>query len=106
MLNSKKYDKDTIVSFKIVNGDELIAKIIEETDTGYVIDRPCTVVPSQQGIGLMQSLFTGDLENSSVTLSKAHVMLSVKTINDMEKHYIKTTTGIETPEGSGISIVK
>jgi len=106
MLNSKKYEKDTIVSFKIVNGDELIAKVVEETDNGYVVNKPCTVVPSQQGIGLMQSLFTGDLENHTVTLSKTHVMLSTKTINEMEKHYIKTTTGIETPDGSGLSIVK
>ena len=33
-------------------------------------------------------------------------MLSTKTINEMEKHYIKTTTGIETPHASGFSIVK
>ena len=101
MLVNKKYERDDIVSFKIVNGDEIVAKIVEETDTGYVVSKPCTIMPSQQGLGLMQSLFTGDL-NKPITLDKKHVMLSAPTINDVENHYIKTTTGIEPVSSGGI----
>jgi hypothetical protein len=101
MLANKKYQQDDIVSFKIVNGDEIVAKIVEETDSGYVISKPCTVMPSQQGLGLLQSLFTGDL-NKTITLDKKHVMLSALTIKDVENHYIKTTTGIEPVTSGGI----
>lgn len=99
MLVINKYAKDTIVSFKIVNGDEIVAKVIEETDNSFVVSKPTTVMPSQQGIGLLQSLFTSDLEKT-ITLDKRHVMMHAPTIKDVENHYIKTTTGI-TPVNSG-----
>jgi hypothetical protein len=101
VLVTNKYDKDTIVSFKIVNGDEVVAKIVEETDDSYVISKPTTVMPSQQGLGLLQSLFTSDL-NKTIALSKTHVMMHAPTVEDVRNHYIKTTTGIEPVTKGGI----
>ena len=98
---TNKYEKDQVVSFKIINGDELVAKIVEETDDAFVINKPTTVMPSQQGLGLMQSLFTSDL-NKNIRLSKSHVMMHAPTIKDVENHYIKTTTGIEPVTAGGI----
>jgi hypothetical protein len=99
MLVTNKYEKDQVVSFKLVNGDEIVAKIVEETDTAYVVSKPCTVMPSQQGLGLIQSLFTSDL-NKSISLAKNHIMMDSSTIKDIENHYIQTTTGIQ-PVGPG-----
>ncbi len=101
MLEKSGYAKDTVVSFKIVNGDELVAKIVEETHDSFVINKPTTVMPSQQGLGLIQSLFTSDV-NKSITLDKRHVMMHSPTIKDIENHYIKTTTGIEPITKGGI----
>ena len=101
MLVTNKYEKDQVVSFKIMNGDELVAKIVEETDDAFVISKPTTVMPSQQGLGLMQSLFTSDL-NKNIRLSKNHVMMHSPTVKDVENHYIKTTTGIEPVTAGGI----
>ena len=101
MLVTNKYEKDDIVSFKIVNGDEIIAKILEESDDAFTVIKPCTVMPSQQGLGLLQSLFTSDL-NKSIRLEKRHVMMHAPTIKDMQNHYIKTTTGIEPVSAGGI----
>lgn len=95
MLIDKGYEKDDILSFKLVNGDELVAKLVEEGTDYYMVSKPTTVIPSQQGLGLVQSLFTGDLEKN-VKLEKKHIMMHSKTIKDVENHYIKTTTGIET----------
>jgi hypothetical protein len=101
VLVTNKYEKDQVVSFKIMNGDELVAKIVEETDDAFVISKPTTVMPSQQGLGLMQSLFTSDL-NKNIRLSKNHVMMHSPTVKDVENHYIKTTTGIEPVTAGGI----
>jgi hypothetical protein len=101
MLVSKKYDANAIVCFKIVNGDEIVGKLVEETEEGYVVNRPTTVVPSQQGFGLLQSLITGDI-NTNVTLKKSHVIMHAPVIKDMESHYIQTTTGIAPATKSGI----
>ena len=94
MLVTNKYAEDDIVTFKIVNGDEIVAKIVEESDDALTVMKPCTVMPSQQGLGLLQSLFTSDL-NKSIRLEKRHVMMHAPTVKDVQNHYIKTTTGIE-----------
>jgi len=94
MLVSKPYEENQIVSFKLVNGDEVVAKVVEEQAEAFIVSKPCTVMPSQQGIGLLQSLFTSSLD-SNVTLDKKHIMLHAPTIKDIENHYVKTTTGIE-----------
>ena len=101
MLVTNKYAEDDIVTFKIVNGDEIVAKIVEESDDAFTVIKPCTVMPSQQGLGLLQSLFTSDL-NKSIRLEKRHVMMHAPTIKDMQNHYIKTTTGIEPVSAGGI----
>ena len=101
LVTSKKYDVSDIVSFRLVNGDEIIAKIVSEDDDNFKLERPCTVLPSQQGIGLMQSMFTADSE-LKVVVSKQHVIMHSPTIDAMQKHYLKTTTGIEPITRGGI----
>lgn len=101
MLTTKSYDKDTIISFKLVNGDEIVAKIVEDTPEHFVVSKPCTVVPSAKGLGLIQSLFTSDL-NKSISLDKSHVMLHAATVKDVEDYYIQTTTGITPATAGGI----
>jgi hypothetical protein len=101
MLVTNKYDQDDIVTFKIVNGDENVAKSVEESDDAFTVIKPCTVMPSQQGLGLLQSLFTSDL-NKSIRLEKRHVMMHAPTVKDVQNHYIKTITGIEPVSKGGI----
>lgn len=94
MLVSKKYAAGDIVSFKLVNGDEIVARIVSQDTDGWDIERPCTVIPSAQGMGLVQSLFTGN-PDSGIRLSKEHIIMSAESIDAMQKHYLKTVTGIE-----------
>jgi hypothetical protein len=97
---SSKIDVGDIISFKLANGDEIIGKIAEETPTDYVVSKPCLVVPSQQGIGLMQAMFSSDPE-ASIPISKAHIMMKSATLDKLQQHYIKTTTSLEIlPQGS------
>jgi hypothetical protein len=101
MLEKTGYAKDTVVSFKIVNGDEIVAKVVEENANGFVINKPTTVMPSQKGLALMQSLFTSDL-NKNIVLDKRHVMMHSTTVKDVEDYYIQTTTGIQPVSAGGI----
>jgi hypothetical protein len=101
MLISKNYDTGSIVCFKIVNGDEIVAKIVEETGESYTLSRPCTVVPSPQGLGLMQSLFSADI-NTNITLNKMHIIMHSPVVDKLEQHYIQTTTGIQPVSKGGI----
>lgn len=100
MLINKGVSEGDIVCFKISNGDEIVAKIVEEKTDGYVVSKPCTVIPSQQGLGLMQSLMCADI-NTNITINRAHIVMHAPVIKDIENHYIRTTTGIE-PVSKGI----
>jgi hypothetical protein len=95
MLTNKGYAAGEIACFKLVNGDEIVAKVVESHLTGWTVSRPCTVIPSPQGIGLMQSLFSGDI-NKDIELKKEHVMLHAPVIKQLEDHYLQTITGIQT----------
>jgi len=94
MLISRGYQEGDIVSFKLTNGDEIVAKIISTDSDSYEVAKPCTVMPGPQGMGLIQSLFTAD-GDINIKLSKNHVIMHAPSIDQMQKHYIKTTTGIE-----------
>ena len=94
MLVTKGYQEGDIVSFKLINGDEVVARIIDSSTNGFEVSKPCTVMPSAQGMGLIQSLFTAD-SDVNVTLLRDHVIMHAPSIDAMQKHYIKTTTGIE-----------
>jgi len=100
MLIQKGYQAGDVVVFKTVTGDEIVAKIVETLGDGFLVNRPCTVIPSPQGLGLMQSMISADI-NTNVTLKSEHIIMHGPVIQDIENHYIRTTTGIQ-PAKSGI----
>jgi hypothetical protein len=94
LVSRKKYDNGDVVSFRLVTGDEIIARVAEDNETDFVVDKPCTVLPSERGMGLIQTVMTAD-QDRKFTLNKNHVIMSGPSIDAMQKHYLKTTTGIE-----------
>ena len=101
MLINKGYSAGDIVCFKMVTGDEIVAKFVEQLPAGFTVSRPCTVIPSNQGLGLMQSLISADI-NTNVTLKFEHIVMHGPVIKDIENHYIRTTTGIQPATKGGI----
>lgn len=95
MLFEKTLSEGDIGVFKLVNGDEIVAKITGTLANGWKINRPCSVLPSQQGIGLVQTLISADL-NKDVELDRQHVILASTAVKQIEDHYFTTTTGIQT----------
>lgn len=95
MLIDKGYSEGDVVAFKLVNGDEVLAKIVEVKANSWVVSKPCTVIPSPQGLGLMQSMFSAEL-NKNVELKAEHVMMHAETAQQIKDHYMTTTTGIQT----------
>lgn len=90
----EKPSKGDICSLKLVTGEEIVTKVVEEKDGYFWVEKPCTVMPSQQGVGLVQSLFTAD-PNKPISIKKDHVVMLVPSADQIRIHYIKTTTGLE-----------
>lgn len=102
MLISKGYDAGDIVSFKLSNGDEIVARVKEEKPDAFVVTKPCTVLPSPKGMGLIQSLFTATGEGE-IPISKHHVIMHSATVKDVKDYYVEVTTGIK-PVSSSIVV--
>lgn len=101
LLSTKRYDEGDIVTFKLVNGDEVVAKIKQDSNDEFVVTKPCTVLPSPKGIGLVQAMFTSDSE-TSIHIDRGHVMMHAPTVKQVADYYIETTTGIKPVTASGI----
>ena len=103
LVSKSRYEPDDIISFKLTNGDEIVAKLVEETDTTYVVSKPTVVIPSPQGLGLIQAMFSGNMEKK-IEINKSHVVMSIETVHKMRDYYIQTTTGIQ-PVSKGSIVV-
>ena len=98
--NNSKY-VNLVVTFKLVNGDEIISKVISEDEKQYMLSKPTLMIPSQNGIRLIQALMSADPDND-FPLDKCHVMLHGLTIDQLADHYRETTTGLQTVRKSSI----
>jgi hypothetical protein len=87
-------ENDKVYTFKIANGDEIIGKVIAQTDTEVVLQQPLTIIPSQQGIQLVPSLFTTELA-VDVTINKNNIVMMAETREQVCDSYLESTTGIK-----------
>jgi hypothetical protein len=89
-----KVELDQVYTFKIANGDEVVAKIVAEDDGCYTVKKPLTVVPTRDGIQMVASLFTGDPEKN-VTINKQQISCITNSREEVCDSYLEATTGIK-----------
>ena len=75
-------------------GEEIVAKITAFDSSTYTLSKPVAVVPGQQGIQLMNSLFTAD-PDSEVTVNISSVAMIAPVREDVGDTYLEATTGIK-----------
>lgn len=75
-------------------GEEIVAKVVAQDVTTFTLSKPVAVVPGQQGIQLMNSLFTADPE-AEVTVNKSSVAMIAPVREDVGDSYLEATTGIK-----------
>jgi hypothetical protein len=92
MLIDKKFSNGDVVSLKLINGDELIARFESETAEEITIDRPLAVTIGRDGLGMMPWLFLG--VKDSITLKKSHIFVTSPSQKDAADQYMQGTTGI------------
>ena len=88
LIEKTKYSNDDIVSFKTVNGDEVCGLLVSSDDNKYEINKPCLVVTSQEGIGLIQAMFGLDPDKENLIIRDQHVISMCRTHEKMREHYL------------------
>lgn len=96
------YDRDSIVSFKLVNGDEIVARVEFDEDEQWVITNPVTVIPAREGGIHMVPSMMSVTPDAVFRLPKRQVMLDSPSAEPVADHYREITTGIKTVRKPGI----
>ena len=93
MLIDKGVAEGEVITLKLTSGEELVAKLEEETPTYYKLKNPMVIGMGQKGPGLMPYLFTVN-PDKAVKLLKMTVTVAEATDEQFAKQFIESTTGI------------
>jgi hypothetical protein len=94
MLLKKDYTEGEVVTFKLVNGDEILARVVATDPDSWTVSKPLTIESREKGLGLLQTIMSMDMKDP-VVLQKSSVMIHTATVNELANHYIKTTAEIQ-----------
>lgn len=84
-----------VITIKLTSGEELICRVIEQNDMYLTVSEPLSVAPSQNGIGLMPSVFTAE-RDKLVRINTNCITMYCVTADQVRIKYIEATTGITT----------
>jgi hypothetical protein len=93
MLIDKGVSAGEVISLKLISGEEILAKLVEETDKEYKVSKPLVLSVGQQGLGMIPLMFTIDPEKD-IKISKSSVMVISNTDKQFANQYLQGTTGI------------
>lgn len=101
MLIKPPISENSVVSFKLVTGETLIAKFIRRTPELLIITRPvvANTVPTDQGYGIAYSPFCATVEEDQEFRIPSSAMLvePMYPRDELKASYIKMTTGLDLP---------
>lgn len=93
MLIETPYKNGDTITIKTSAGEEIVARLVEETDTTVKVHKPLAIMATQQGIGLGPFAFTLS-QDADVVLNKSVILMIAKTEKEMASQYTQNTTGL------------
>ena len=93
MLIEAPYKNGDTVSIKLTSGEEVVARLEEQKADGFILHKPLMVTATQQGLGLAPFMFTIG-PDAKVSIGADKIVCINKTLEEMSKQYISSTTGI------------
>lgn len=93
MLIDKGVMEGEVITFKLTSGEEIVAKLLENSPMYYKLSRPMVIGMGPKGPGLMPYLFTVH-PDKEIKLAKSTVTVAESTDKAFADQFIETTTGI------------
>jgi hypothetical protein len=94
MLIDKGVSVGEVITLKLTSGEEIVAKLVEETSTYYKLSRPMVIGMGPNGPGLMPYLFTVH-PDKEIKLLKGTVTMAEATEANFAKQFLESTSGIK-----------
>lgn len=92
MLLQKPMATGDVVSIKLISGEEIIARLEEDTADSVKISKPLAVTLGPQGLGMIPFMFL--VNKDEVTLKHQHILAMGPSKKDAADQYMQGTTGI------------
>jgi uncharacterized alpha/beta hydrolase family protein len=93
MIIDKGLSTGEVITLKLTSGEELVARLDEETATHYKLTKPMVIGMGEKGPGLMPYLFTVSPDRT-IPLLKTTVTVVVASDKVFADQYMRSTTGI------------
>jgi len=90
-------EPNTVYTFKLNSGEELIAKVIQAGGDFIIIEEPVSIAPTQQGMQMIPSVFTAN-PKAEFKLNTSSVAIYAETDDSVRMKYLEATTGIKVPD--------
>jgi hypothetical protein len=103
LFNKQKFAAGDIVTIKLLTGDEIMGKFVEDSMSSITLDRPLMLAMTQKGPAMSPVLMTVN-PDAKLTFNTQTVMVMAETDQEIGKQYVFQTTGIQ-PVSAG-SIIK
>jgi hypothetical protein len=87
-------EENKVYTFKLTNADELVGKVVGVHSDFYEVSQPLSAVPTEKGIQLVYTVFTGNPKENA-TINKTAVAMICQTREDVCDHYLEATTGLK-----------
>lgn len=92
LIEKSKYQIGDIINLKLLSGDEVVGELVGADQGNYELKRPCIVVTSPEGIGLLQAMFGLDPDLENLNYRDQHIITVCRTHEKMREHYVTVTT--------------
>ena len=99
MLINKKYEDGTVISLKLMSGEEVLGKYVKEDMVAYTLSKPVMLTAGKQGVGLAPYMLTVNPDRE-FDFNKTAVLSHGATDQDIAKQYIEQTSGIALSAGT------
>jgi len=87
---------NTVYTFKLNSGEELIAKVTQTGGEFITIEEPVSIAPTQQGMQMIPSVFTAN-PKGEFKLNTTSIAMYAETDDSIKDKYLEATTGIKVP---------
>ena len=94
MIIQKPLKVGEIISFKLNSGEELVARMDDQTPTQYTLFKPMVLIMQQQGLGLAPFMF-GVSPDAKFELQAHAVSCMAATETEIAKQYTASTSNIQ-----------
>jgi len=75
--------------FKLISGEDIFALVTDESETGYIIEDPCTVVFNPNA-GVAMKHWMSLVVNNTTYISKDNILSNLGKANELAEYYYHT----------------